>query len=284
MSWLTLEAGGQSVVLTTDDNSDKRQAQADAFDWVVDDEEWHHVVGIRSGTELQVWVDGELAGENLDVPDGYDLSGTSQRPVYIGLGADSGSGDFEKYFQGWVDDVAVWDEALDEDQIATVMSGDFSQWLDVAPGTPGDYNDDKVLDALDIDLQAAEMKKPEGEQNLKLYDHDENGRVNTADRTIWVKELRKTWVGDSNFDNEFNSGDLVAVFTAGKYETQEMAGWAEGDWSGDMVFDSGDLVAAFSDGGYENGPAAVAAVPEPSSVALVLIGLSALVWHRRRTR
>ena len=197
---------------------------------------------------------------------------------YIGLGADSATGAFEKYFQGWVDDVAVWNEALDEEQIQKVMSGDFSEWL--GAGLAGDYNNDSVLDALDIDLQAVEMKKPEGEQDLGLYDHNSDGRVNEADRTIWVKELRKTWIGDANFDNEFNSGDLVAVFAAGKYETGEMAGWAEGDWSGDMAFDSGDLVVAFADGGYEQGPA-VAAVPEPSALALALIGLLALGWRRR---
>ena len=147
----------------------------------------------------------------------------------------------------------------------------------------GDYNQDGVLDADDIDLQSAEMKKPEGEQDLALYDHNEDNRVNEADRTIWVKDLKGTWVGDSNFDREFNSGDLVAVFAAGKYETGEMAGWAQGDWDGDMTFGSGDLVAAFSDGGYEQGePPPVAAVPEPSSLVLALLSLMGLIGITRR--
>ncbi len=94
-----------------------------------------------------------------------------------------------------------------------VMSGDFSQWL--GAGTPGDYNDDGVLDAKDIDLQAVEMKLPQEEQNTDLFDHNDDNRVKQADRSIWVKQLRKTWVGDANLDNEFNSGDLVAVFSAG---------------------------------------------------------------------
>ena len=155
--------------------------------------------------------------------------------------------------------------------------------VEIVGGLTGDYNQDGVLDAVDIDLQSAEMKKPEGEQDLAMYDHNEDDRVNEADRTIWVKDLKGTWVGDSNFDREFNSGDLVAVFAAGKYETGEMAGWAQGDWDGDMVFDSGDLVAAFSDGGYEQGePPAVAAVPEPSSLVLALLSLMGLIGVSRR--
>ncbi len=56
------------------------------------------------------------------------------------------------------------------------------------------------------------------------------------------------------------------------------AGWAEGDWNADLVFDSGDFVAAFVDGGYEQGlfPGAVQAVPEPSAIVLLLLGIACL--------
>jgi hypothetical protein len=49
-----------------------------------------------------------------------------------------------------------------------------------------------------------------------------------------------------------------------------------------MVFDSSDFVAAFSSGGYEIGPrAAVSAVPEPSSVALLLMGMLPFIRRRK---
>ncbi len=148
-------------------------------------------------------------------------------------------------------------------------------------GVTGDYNGDGVLDSTDVDLQAAEMKAADPE--LDKFDHNSDGLVNLTDRTIWVKELKVTWVGDSNLDNEFNSGDLVSVFAEGKYENGEMATWAQGDWNGNMVFDSGDLVAAFSDGGYEQGPPAAAAqAPEPSSMALALLSVLGLVGVVRR--
>jgi hypothetical protein len=150
----------------------------------------------------------------------------------------------------------------------------------------GDYNNDGVADVLDIDLQANAMKTPD--QNLDVYDENGDGMVDGADRQIWIKTHARggvgTWVGDSDLNGEFNSGDLVAVFAAGKYETGEMATWAQGDWDGDMAFGSGDLVAAFSDGGYELGsfPPAVAAVPEPSSLVLALLSVMGLIGIVRR--
>ncbi len=236
----------------------------------IEEDEWYHIALVWEGDEVTGYVNGEeglTATSRFD----YDTDLESTRTFGIGVRYNTGGNFFGRTPDGKMDDVAVWDEALTEGQIAAVMSGDFSQWL--SGGMTGDYNDDDVLDAKDIDLQAAEMKKPPGQQDKDLFDHNDDNRVNEADRTLWVKQLRKTWVGDANFDDEFNSGDLVAVFAAGKYETGAMAGWAEGDWSGDMVFDSGDLVAAFADGGYEQGHAAVAAVPEPSNLALGLVGL-----------
>ena len=70
---------------------------------------------------------------------------------------------------------------------------------------------------------------------------------------VFVKEFVPTYFGDSNFDGEFNSGDLVKVFQEGKYETGQVAVWEQGDWNSDGLFDSSDLVKAFQDGGYELG-------------------------------
>ena len=73
-----------------------------------------------------------------------------------------------------------------------------------------------------------------------------------TERAGYVHDVLGTWMGDSNKDGEFNSGDLVAVFTAGEYEdgVPENSSWATGDWNGDKDFDSSDLVLAFQAGTY----------------------------------
>jgi hypothetical protein len=145
---------------------------------------------------------------------------------------------------------------------------------------PGDFNRNQTLDAGDLDLQAVAMTTgPAGPE----YDLNNDGQVNFTDRQVWVNDLKNTWIGDSNLDDEFNSGDLVQVFAGGKYETGQPAGWGEGDWNGDTVFSSGDLVAAFTNGGYEKGPQpAGQAVPEPGSAILALCGVLSLLDRLRR--
>ncbi len=145
----------------------------------------------------------------------------------------------------------------------------------------GDFDKSGFLDAADLDLQAAAMNDPNAD--LDLYDENEDGVVDQADRWIWVHDRLGTWIGDSDTNGQFDSGDFVKVFQIGKYETGEHAGWDEGDWSGDGVFDSGDFVIAFQDGGYEKGLRTPAlAVPEPTSAILLLGSLVVITTRRRR--
>ena len=185
----------------------------------------------------------------------------------------------ENNFGGLFNEFRIYDYALSRNELlGNIEAGpDTVNFIDLA----GDYNGDGLLDAADMDLQATEMKKPEAEQDLFKFDHNEDGVINVGtpdlpgDRIIWIKDLRMTSVGDSNLDNVFDSGDLVLVFGEGKYDTRQMATWLQGDWSGDMLFDSADLVLAFQDGGYVTGVAN--AVPEPSSLVLALLSTIGLL-------
>jgi len=150
----------------------------------------------------------------------------------------------------------------------------------VNPGVAGDFNSDGQLTAVDIDMLSAEVLSG---ANKAAYDLNNDSKVDDADRQVWIVGLKKTYSGDANLDLQFDSSDFVEVFQDGKYETGSAAGWHEGDWSGDAKFDSGDFVAAFQAGGYEKGPRpSVAAVPEPSSIALLSLGMLALLNRRRR--
>ena len=142
---------------------------------------------------------------------------------------------------------------------------------------PGDLNHNGELDMHDLDILTQNVAVDASNLRLDLNDDD---AVSVDDVDFWVTDLKNTWLGDANLDGEFNSGDFVNVFSAGKYETDEFAHWSEGDWNADERFDSGDFVAAFQGGGYEMGAKAeVANVPEPSS--LMLLAFSLIACHFR---
>ncbi len=150
-----------------------------------------------------------------------------------------------------------------------------------APSLPGDFDGDGQLTTADIDDLTA---RSAGKQNPVEYDLNGDALVNELDIRVWAKDLFGTWIGDSDLDGEFNSGDLVRMLASGTYEVDVDSVWTQGDFNGDGRTDSGDLVAGLADGGYENGPvpAAVASVPEPTSFVLALMGLAAFGLLRNR--
>ena len=179
----------------------------------------------------------------------------------------------------------------------TVFPDDFDPvkaGITLIESTPGDFNGDGTLDAIDVDLLSLitrlsrERDGPLEEYwvisklnwlGRGLFDLDASGRLDNGDRHTWVRDLKRTWSGDANFDGEFSSDDLDLVFRTGHYEDfiKDNSGWAEGDWNGDGEFDSADLVVAFQDDGYGRGPRiAGKAVPEPTSLAAYVAGLIAL--------
>lgn len=145
----------------------------------------------------------------------------------------------------------------------------------------GDFSGNGALDVADIDELSAQVRAA---TNDARFDLNSDSTVDGSDLAVWVRDLKKTYFGDANLDGLFNSQDLVQVYQAGKFESGQPAGWAEGDWDPNGVFNSSDLIAAFHDGGYEAGTRP-ATVPEPVSQGIVpIVALSVLLELRRRSR
>ena len=157
-------------------------------------------------------------------------------------------------------------------QLNFLMSGDTSE--------PGDFNSDGMLDVLDIDDLTQQSA---GGENPGDYDLTEDGLVNADDVAFWVRDLNNTWIGDANLDGQFNTADLVQMLASGTYEQDIDSVWSTGDFNGDGRTNTADLVAALVDGGYENGPrVATNAVPEPTGVLLLLVGVGLSLGRLRK--
>jgi hypothetical protein len=221
------------------------------------------------------FLNGEVIGEEGDIGHLFAHSDDSAigyfeaQTAFPDINATGGGG----HFAGVIDEVALYNVALSADRIKAQYDAA------TGGGLLGDFNNDGELNVTDIELLSQEVRD---NTNNSRFDVNNDQLVDHLDRQVWVKELKKTWFGDANFDAEFNSSDFVTVFTAGLYEKDEPADWSQGDWNGDARFNSSDFVAAFSDGGYEKGPIP-AAVPEPCSFVLLAGGL-ALLARRHRSR
>ncbi len=113
----------------------------------------------------------------------------------------------------------------------------------------GDLNGDDVLSAADIDLLAAALRA--GDPDAR-YDMNGDATNDSADYDMLIDSIVGVPRGDANLDFAFNSSDLVSVFQLGKYETVQLANWADGDWDGDGSFSSADLVLVFQLGTYRD--------------------------------
>jgi hypothetical protein len=231
-----------------------------------EDGPWVNHIVVKEADSIQYYRDGELMGEVFITEEQLSVD-----PLPFVMGGQDGA----EHWAGYLSDVRLFDHALTEteiDELATPPSQ-----LD------GDYNSNGQLDAGDLDLQASVGIAT---QDL-TYDLNDDSVVDyDGDRVMWLHELKKVPVGDADLNGSFTSDDFVTVFIGGLYETGSPATWVQGDWDGDLVFDSNDFVAAFIDGYYEQpdpfgGNGGQAAVPEPASIVMLLVGLAAMIVRRK---
>ena len=109
--WLLL-VDSRGVRFVTDDNDNKEDPRGPQDD---NDGLWHHAVGVSDSWGLRVYVDGVLTDDD-ERGGSYDISGSSQRPGYIGAGTewdDTEPNDVNSnIFDGLIDDVRVYNYAL----------------------------------------------------------------------------------------------------------------------------------------------------------------------------
>lgn len=258
--------------VTTIDFDDDRELPKDALYTVVYDSDGAPLTG---GPVVNVYVNGELVASGTT-----NTTLSEINDVNNWLGRSNWTNDAN--FEGSYDEFRIYDYALNQDEVlGNFEAGPNTVNIGGNGGIDGDVDGDGDVDIADIDALAVAVR--EGQTDAR-FDLNSDNVVSDLDRLFLVQDILNLWLGDSNNDGEFSSGDFVEVFTAGLYNTGAPATWGTGDWNGDGVFDSGDFVAAFTEGGYELGPRPAAAVPEPSALALMLLGTLGFVLGRRKNR
>lgn len=140
----------------------------------VTDGGFHHIAAIsEAGVSTRVWVDGELV-ETGGVPN-ITLPTTNNR-VRIGDNPSTNNREWE----GFIDDVAIWNRVLTDEEIASIWSGGTGNSLAglLNPGLPGDFNGDDVVNLDDFNIMVGNFNGP---GTFAEGDFDFNGRINLED-------------------------------------------------------------------------------------------------------
>jgi hypothetical protein len=199
---------------------DAQDFDVELLDIDLDDGQWHHAVALYDGVVRAIYLDGEFliddepAGNDAQPEDfavGRTCSEGADRP-WCGPG---------EFFYGQLDDVAIFNVALDETQIAAIMDGDFSQFgVTGEMLMPGDANMDLEFNQLDIVQVQISAKYLTG-QPATWGEGDWNGAPGGSPGSPPL--------GNGQFDQL----DIVAALSGGVYLTGPYASVATGGSPGD---------------------------------------------------
>jgi hypothetical protein len=145
----------------------------------------------------------------------------------------------------------------------------------------GDFDNNLLLDARDIDLLAAELRAG---TNNAAFDLNGDSLVNTLDHTMWVEDLYGTLFGDADLNKAVRFPDFLALAQGFGLP----GGWASGDFdaSGDVAF--ADFLRLSNNFGNTAsaaaGEPAAASVPEPSTGVNLLFGLLIVYFLKNRSQ
>jgi hypothetical protein len=208
----------------------------------------------------------------------WDPSSPSIRVDLTGLSGLSGRVGIQGYLAGTTnpndDSLSVWLEWLDAP--ATIPSGAAYQATYTVtatpPGAAADLNGDTLVNAADIDLEAAAIRADSSDPR---YDLNGDGLVNQADQDYLVKKILGTAYGDANLDRAVDFLDFQALLN---HWQAANAGWAGGDFNGDGVVDFLDFQTLLNNWN----PAGTFDLQVPEPTTLLLLGLGGLAVIGRK--
>ena len=126
--------------------------QAHASDAPAELDVWQHIaVTVSEDGEVFHYFNGEPNGEGTIVAEAVD----NDTSLFIGSRAD-----FVTNMFGRLDDVAIFNEVLSQEQINTIRIGDFAQFGVGGEFIPGDFNGDGALNLDDFNIMVSNFHTP----------------------------------------------------------------------------------------------------------------------------
>jgi len=92
--------------------------------------QWHHVAGTSDGQQVKLYIDGEFIGSSGSAA---PINKVNDEPLTIGCGYANNSR--ASFFSGDIDEVAIFNKALSQEEIKGLMSGLEQLVLAVEPGS-----------------------------------------------------------------------------------------------------------------------------------------------------
>jgi hypothetical protein len=166
--------------------------------------EWHHVVGTYDGSDIKIYVDGELAATEFAVGGPRD---TGSNPFYIGH-APSGN----HYFNGYCARFKMYDRALNADEVAFNYQSENEDikryWVETSVSGNG-----SVIPGdgwYDAGTNMAISAVPDSDWLFMDWSGDLAGGYSTSNTTLLVdsaKSVTATFSDDADGDGLLNSNE-----------------------------------------------------------------------------
>ena len=196
----------------------------------------------------------------------------------FGIGFTDAAAGIDFAADGFQDDVRLYNRVLTMEELEIVRLENLVTRIRC------DFDGDSACDITDIDLLGKEIIAG---TNNSDFDLTSDGLVNLADQDEWrsIAAEKNGYAapylnGDADLDGAVIVGDLNAVGRNWRAMPAEQP-WSNGDFNADEIVDSGDLnLLALN--WQQSIPAAAtgAAVPEPSSLVLLMVAGFALIVRR----
>jgi len=109
-------------------------------------DEWHHVAGTYDGMQLKLYVDGILSGVT------NHIGSISTNTYNVNIGRNSEATD--RFYEGLIDDVRIYDKALSQAEIVSIMDGTSGSVSNYHPITsPAELYDSEAQGSRKIDFK-----------------------------------------------------------------------------------------------------------------------------------